>query len=166
LPADGVDDHDCDLLAEGTSIHVTLRHASGAVSSVTASHAMHPYRRPAIELYGTKGTANLLGDDWDPRGIELWRDDLPAWVTFDARDPTWLWTDGLRELVLALHERRAPLAAPGHDLHVLELIDRASEAARERRSVPVESRPEMLDLRIDLGGGAHVHDHTRSPDEQ
>jgi predicted dehydrogenase len=153
--------------APGESVHVLLRHATGAVSSITASHAMHRYRRPAIELYGSHGTANLLGDDWDPRGIELYRHDLGGWLTLDARDPTWLWTDGLRELVVALHEGRAPLADPNHDLHVIELLCVASTSARERRAVPVRSRPPRPDLRIDAADTVrHVHDHTRPPDEQ
>jgi predicted dehydrogenase len=54
------------------------------------------YRRAAIELYGTAGTANLLGDDWDPRGLELWREAAQAWELREPDDATWLWTDGLR----------------------------------------------------------------------
>ena len=56
--------------------HVILRHDSGALSSVVSSSAIQHYRRPALELYGTDGTANLLGDDWDPRGFEILGD---AW---------------------------------------------------------------------------------------
>jgi predicted dehydrogenase len=148
----------------GASLHVSLRHASGAVSSITASHAIHAYRRPAIELYGSEGTANLLGDDWDPRGIELWRDG--TWRSLEARDPTWLWTDGLRELVAALAEGRAPRTDPAGVLHVLELIDAATAAALDGASVAVVSRPDPPDLRIDLDADVHVHDHTRPPDEQ
>jgi predicted dehydrogenase len=148
----------------GVSLHVALWHASGAVSTITASHAMHAYRRPAIELYGTEGTANLLGDDWDPRGIELWRDGV--WRTLDARDPTWLWTDGLRELVVALADGRPPLAPTEHVLHVLELIDAATAAADDGGVVHLTSRPALPDLRIDLDDHVHVHDHTRPPDAQ
>ncbi|HSL10998.1 MAG TPA: Gfo/Idh/MocA family oxidoreductase [Actinomycetota bacterium] len=148
----------------GASLHVSLRHASGAISSITASHAMHAYRRPAIELFGTDGTANLLGDDWDPRGIELWRGGV--WRSSDARDPTWLWTDGLRELAVALADGRPPRTDPAHVLHVLELIDAATTAARDGTTVAIGSRPEPPDLRIDLDADVHVHDHTRPPDEQ
>jgi predicted dehydrogenase len=151
----------------GESIAVVLRHGSGAISVITSSHAMLRYRHPAIELYGTEGTANLLGDDWDPRGIELWRQDADGWLTIDPRDPTWLWTDGLREVVAALLDGRPPLTDPAHDLHLLDVIEAAETAARERRAVPVRERPMAMDLRIDLSGAeAHVHDHTRPPDEQ
>ena len=47
---------------------LVLRHEQGALSSILASHVTVAYRRPAIELYGTAGTANMTGDDWDPHG--------------------------------------------------------------------------------------------------
>jgi hypothetical protein len=51
--------------------HALLRHQDGALSSLVSSHCIQRYRRPALEFYGTEGTANLLGDDWDPRGFDL-----------------------------------------------------------------------------------------------
>ena len=78
-----------------------------------ASHATVHYTRPAIELYGTEGTANLLGDDWDPQGIELWREDQQTWTVREPDDATWMWSDGLREAVAALCADRAALADPG-----------------------------------------------------
>jgi predicted dehydrogenase len=78
---------------------LVLRHEGGALSSVLASHATYAYRRPAIELYGTAGSANLPGDDWDPRGLEVWREGAHSWELREPDDATWLWTDGLREAV-------------------------------------------------------------------
>ena len=34
--------------------HVILRHESGALSSVVSSHSIQRYRRPALEIYGSK----------------------------------------------------------------------------------------------------------------
>ena len=78
--------------------HAILRHAGGALSSLVTGQAIQRYRRPALELYGTEGTANLLGDDWDSHGFELWRNSAGFWESHDSLDPTWLWCDGLREL--------------------------------------------------------------------
>jgi predicted dehydrogenase len=150
--------------------HVLLRHEAGALSSVASSQAIQRYRRPGLELYGTEGTANLLGDDWDPRGFEIWRNEEGRWEEYEAIDPTWLWADGLREVVLALREERAPLADPAHDLHVLEIVDSARHAAAEGTAVPVSSSIGVLDLRPAEAAGRsdrqHLHDHTRPPDEQ
>ena len=144
-----------------------LRHTGGAISSVLASHATVRYRRPAIELYGTEGTANLLGDDWDPQGIELWREDAQAWTLREPDDATWLWTDGLREAVAALYAGRPPLADPAVDVHVLEIIAAAGRSARDGLAVDVRSRCEpFAALRLHDRPGAHVHDRTRAADEQ
>jgi predicted dehydrogenase len=150
--------------------HVILRHEAGTLSSVVSSQAVQRYRRPGLELYGTEGTANLLGDDWDPRGFEIWRNDAGRWEEYEAIDPTWLWADGLREVVLALREDRPPIADPAHDLHVLEVVDAARRAASERTAATVSSRFDPLDLHPEEAAGRsdrhHLHDHTRPPDEQ
>lgn len=146
--------------------HVVLRHAGGALSTVTASQAIQHYRRPGLEVYGTAGTANLLGDDWDPRGIELYRTETGHWEVYDPWDSTWLWADGLRELVTAVATRIEPLASIEHDLHLLDVVEAARVSATERAWVPVDSAFAPLDLRLEIPAGVHVHDHTRPPDQQ
>ena len=147
---------------------LVLRHEGGALSSVLASHATYAYRRPAIELYGTAGTANLLGDDWDPRGLEVWREGAQAWELREPDDATWLWTDGLREAVAALRAGRAPLANPALDVHLIETIAAAGASAESGGPVTVESGFEpWTELRLaEAPPGHHVHDRTRPADEQ
>ena len=150
--------------------HIILRHESGALSSIVSSNAIQRYRRPGLELYGTEGTANLLGDDWDPRGLEIWRNEAGRWEEYEPIESTWHWADGLRELVTSLVEGRAPLADLAHDLHLLEVIAAARRAARERVAVPIASRFRPLNLRPKDSEARHarhrVHDHTRPEDEQ
>ncbi len=147
--------------------HVILRHRGGALSTVVSGQAIQRYRRPGLELYGTEGTANLLGDDWDPRGFELWRNATGRWERTDAIDGTWLWADGLRECVLALREDRAPLQELTQDLHLLDVIEAARVSARLREVVPVDSSFVALDLSLVADVAVeHVHDHTRPLDEQ
>jgi predicted dehydrogenase len=148
--------------------HILLRHESGALSSVVSSHAIQRYRRPALEIYGAEGTANLLGDDWDPRGFEIWRNNSGCWEEYEPVEGTWSWTDGLTETVTALFDGRRPLAEITHDLHLLEVIEAAAASAKEGRWAPITSRFCDYDLRLgeqrrDLH---HLHDHTRPPDEQ
>lgn len=147
--------------------HSLLRHQDGALSSLVSSHCIQRYRRPALEFYGTEGTANLLGDDWDPRGFEIWRNSAGCWEEFEPIDPTWLWADGLAEMVHALNEGREPLHSLDHDLHLLEVIEACSKAAKENRAVAVQSRFSPLDLRLaETLERHHLHDHTRPADEQ
>ncbi len=103
---------------------LVLRHEGGALSSVLASHVTWSYRRPGIELYGTQGSANLLGDDWDPHGIELFRKDTGSWELIERDDATWLWTDGLREAVAAISSEASAAGRPAA---------RRASARRDRR---------------------------------
>jgi predicted dehydrogenase len=156
------------VVSSGADVsHVLLRHEGGALSSVISSHCIQRYRRPALEFYGTEGTANLLGDDWDPRGFEIWRNSAARWEEYEAIDPTWLWADGLSEMVNALQEKRPPLHCLEHDIHLIEVIEAATRAAREKRAVAVKLRFQPLDLRLEERHDRHhLHDHTRRADEQ
>jgi predicted dehydrogenase len=147
---------------------LVLRHEQGALASVLASHATFAYRRPAIELYGTSGSANLIGDDWDPHGLEVWREDARAWELREPEDATWLWADGLTEAVDALRTGRPPLDRPELDVHLIEVIAAAGISATEARAVKVTSRFEpWTALRIErIEPSHHVHDRTRPADEQ
>lgn len=148
-----------------------LEHASGAISALTSSHAIIRYERPAIELYGTAGTANLLGDDWDPRGVDLWRAERGYWERYPAIEPTWHWTDGLNDLVRAVRAGRAPQANLDLDVHLLDVIDAAAKAARSRRVVNI-ARTAQWKRAWDLPTPAvrietqTLHDHTRPSHQQ
>ena len=147
--------------------HVLLKHQGGSLSSLVAGHCIQRYRRPALEFYGTEGTANLLGDDWDPRGFEIWRNSAACWEEFEPIDPTWLWADGLAEIINAVREKREPLHNIEHDIHLLEIIEASAQAARQRRAIAVQSRFPPLDLYLEERQDRHhLHDHTRRADEQ
>lgn len=147
--------------------HVLLRHQGGGLSSLVSGHCIQRYRRPALEFYGTEGTANLLGDDWDPRGFEIWRNSAGCWEEFEPVDPTWLWADGLAEMVHAVREKHRPRHSLEHDLHLLEVIEASTKAAKEKRAIEVQSRFPALDLRLEERQDRHhLHDHTRPADEQ
>src|SRR5215471_18073529 len=147
--------------------HVLLRHQDGAVSSLVSSHCIQRYRRPALEFYGTEGTANLLGDDWDPHGFEIWRNSAACWEEFEPIDPTWLWADGLAEMVNALREGREPLHSLEHDIHLLEVIEASIRSAKEKRAMAIQSRFAPLNLELaERQDRHHLHDHTRPANEQ
>ena len=115
--------------------HTSAPPSGGALSSIVASHAIGRYRRTGLELYGADGTANLLGDDWDPAGFEIWRAAAGRWEQYDSLDPTWHWSAGLNEFVEAIRDDRAPLVDLDHDLHVLDVIAPPAGRPRTRRAV-------------------------------
>jgi predicted dehydrogenase len=148
--------------------HLIARHRGGALSAIMASHAVWAYRRTAIELYGSEGTANLLGDDWDPAGIEVFRADWGHWRSYASPDRTWNWTDGLRAAVMALATGSSPATDLEHDIHVAEILGAACKsAADDGRPVAVAGTFGPLNLTYDFDPAvALIHDHTRPSHEQ
>jgi predicted dehydrogenase len=106
---------------------------------VTSGFTMQKYRSPALELYGTEGTIQMLGDDWAPEGYELWRNDAGAWQVFDETDRFWSWADGLRHLVECIERNARPRVTPEHAYHVLEIMLAARASGRDGRAREISS---------------------------
>jgi len=118
---------------------VLLDFGEGRFASVTTGFTMQRYRSPAIELYGSEGTIQLLGDDWAPEGWELWRNADGAWSFFPESDPHWQWTDGLRHLVDCVESGRPTVTRPEHAFHALEIMLAAQAAGRDGVAREIES---------------------------
>ena len=115
---------------------------------VTTGFTIQKYRGPAIELYGSKGTIQMMGADWAPKGYEMWRNDVGAWQLYGETDARWPWTDGLRHLVDCILEDRRPLTTPEHAYHVLEIMLKAAEAGRDGQTREIESTFDPPDIQV------------------
>ena len=118
---------------------VMLDFGDNAFGVVTSGFTLQQYRNPAMEVYGTTGTIQMLGDDWDPDGYELWQNSAGAWQLFKETTPDWSWTDGLNHLVECIRTGVRPQVTPEHALHVLEIMIKAQQSGREGRAVDLES---------------------------
>lgn len=105
---------------------------------VTTGFTIQKYRCAGIELYGSKGTIQMLGEDWDPAGYELWENDKGHWQVHDSR-ARWPWTDGVRELIEAVYQGRKPETDAEHAYHVLEIMTKSFESGRTGQALPIES---------------------------
>lgn len=123
---------------------IVLDFGSGRVASVTTGFTMQAYRSPAIELYGSEGVAQMLGDDWAPQGYEMMRNDAAGWTVYGEADPTWPWTAGLRHMVDVLVDSDRLLIRPEHAYHCLEIMVRAQESAATGEAKTVTSRVDRL----------------------
>lgn len=121
------------------SAHVLMEFDGGVLGVVSTGFTYQRYRVPAIELYGSEGTIQMLGDDWDPNGYELWQNSVGAWQIFDETDPDWPWTDGLRHLVECIQAGTRPIITPEHGYHVLEIMIKAMDAGRTGQAQTIES---------------------------
>ena len=142
---------------------VLLEFGNGTLAVVTTGFTLQQYRCPALELYGTTGTLQMLGDDWDPDGYELWQNSAGCWQVYRETTPDWPWTDGLRELVESLREGRPSRSDPAHALHVLEIILRAQESGRDGRAIALETAFNPRPFEAASGAAVHLqHDRTRA----
>jgi predicted dehydrogenase len=122
---------------------------------------MQSYRSPCLELYGTHGVLQMLGDDWAPEGYELYRNDTAAWELHPESDPAWSWTDGLRHLVECLESDREPVTRPEHAYHALEIMLAAQAAGADGRARSISSDFPAPALERPAQAGGHerrVHD--------
>lgn len=141
---------------------VLLEFSGGALAVVTCGYTVQQYRGPALEVYGTSGTLQMLGDDWDPNGYELWQNFAGCWQVFPETAPDWPWTDGLRDLVEAIHQGKRPSTDPEQAWHVLEIILKAQQSAREGRALTLESSFSAPSFTAVAAEAAHrQHDRTR-----
>ena len=161
IPEREVDGRKLRVDAEDTA-QVLLNFANGAVGVVTTGFTMQQYRCPALEVYGTSGVIQMLGDDWDPDGYELWQNDLGAWQLYKETEPDWPWTDGLRHLVECIRNSERPIIAPEHGFHVLEIMLKARQSSAQGRAINIESTFTSPRFVAAKGGPAHlIHDRTR-----
>ena len=119
--------------------HVLLDFGAARFAVVSTGFTMQKHRSPAIELYGSHGVLQLLGDDWAPDGYELWRNDTQAWTLHEESDPAWPWTDGLRHLVECIETGAAPVTRPEHAYHALEIMLAAQAAGADGRARDIVS---------------------------
>jgi predicted dehydrogenase len=149
-------------VAAEDNAHLVIDFGQATFALVSTGFTMQRYRRPAIELYGNKGTLQMLGDDWAPQGFELWENANGAWKIYQETDPFWQWTEGLRHMIECILEDKAPLCTPEQAYHVLEIMIRAKESGRDGKVKAVTSSftlPEILPLPDLQSGAAHLeHD--------
>jgi len=143
--------------------HVLLDFGGSAFANVTSGFTIQQYRNPAVEIYGTTGTIQMLGDDWDPDGYELWQNSAGAWQLFRETAPDWTWTDGLNHLVECIRRAAQPLVTPEHARHVLEIMLKAQQSGREGRALNIESTftPPVFPEPAAQEPAHLVHDRTR-----
>ncbi len=142
--------------------HVLLDFGDGRFAAVTTGFTLQKYRSPAIELYGSEGTVQLLGDDWAPEGWEMWHNDESSWRVFPESDPHWQWTEGLRHLVDCVEKGRAPVTRPEQAYHALEIMLAAQAAGSDGVARAIESDfpdPVYDSEWVTAEADRHAHDH-------
>lgn len=131
---------------------------------ITTGFTIQQYNVPGIELYGSEGTLQMIGEDWAPRGYELWQNREGCWRTYHD-DRAWPWSDGIRHLVECIEQGVKPVSTPEHAYHVLEIMMKSMASGASGQSLAIESTfdPPRFDDAPVLGAGGHLaHDAGRT----
>jgi len=131
------------------NIQVTLDFGESVFATVATGYTMNSYRSPAVELYGSSGVIQMLGDDWAPEGYELYQDSVGVWQSYAESDPLWHWTEGLPHIVECIRTGTDPVSSPEFAYHVQEVMVKAELSAHTGRAELVESSFGGLDLDAD-----------------
>src|SRR5215216_6529293 len=141
--------------------HVLIDFGDARFAVVTTGFTMQRYRSPCIELYGSDGVLQMLGDDWAPEGYEVWRTEAAVWELHPESEPTWPWTDGLRHLVECIERDEEPVLRPAHAFHAVEIMLAAQAAGADGRARTIASdfpAPELDRLPPLDASDRRVHD--------
>jgi predicted dehydrogenase len=125
--------------------HVLLDFGESRFASIMTGFTIQKYRSPAVEIYGSQGVLQMLGDDWAPEGFEQWRTDAGVWEVVPEIQPGWPWTEGVAHLVDCVSAGTTPVTKPEHAYHALDVMLAAQRSARSGQVVEITSTFPPLD---------------------
>lgn len=147
------------------NFQIMLEFKSGCIGVVTTGFTMQQYNSPAVELYGADGTIQMLGDDWEPKGYEIWRNSRSSWEYYKTPYANWPWASGFTHLIECLIKKNKPLVQLDHAYHVNEIMIKIYESTKNSSQVAINSdfKPLVFSKKIKMVK-SHL-DHDRSHDD-
>jgi len=162
IPNRVVDGHPLEVQTHDNA-HLLLDFGDARYAVITTGFTIQQYRVPGIEIYGSEGTVQMIGEDWAPAGYELWQNSAGCWKVY-SDGSRWSWTDGIRHLIESIETGTPPKITPEHAYHVLEIMVKTMESGNTGRALDIESTfaPPTFPDAPTLGANAHLtHDPGR-----
>jgi predicted dehydrogenase len=133
--------HDVEFTVEADDNAMILLDFGEAVYAVIQTGFVYaPYdNRSTIALFGTGGTINWLGYDWNPHGIEVRVAGGETWQTRATDQEGFAYHRGASYIAACMAEGRSPLMTVEHAYHTLEILLGAHGSARTGRRVEIRS---------------------------
>lgn len=125
---------------------ITLDFGDACFAVVDSSFTVKAANGPSLEIFGTAGTVSMGAPGGDRPGgapFDLYLDDaakgVRGWTTPMYRMERARQAVGVVDLVGAIREGRPPVLTAAHARHVLEILNACPVAAREGRTVRLET---------------------------
>jgi predicted dehydrogenase len=123
------------------NVMLLMDHGNAVFSSVATGFVYRVQREErTIELIGTKGGVNMLGFDWEPKGVEVWTESSERWETRCEDQEGYRWQSGGSYVARCLATGEDSLMTAEHAFHVMEIMLAAHESSRTGRRVETGSR--------------------------
>lgn len=146
------------------NFQILLEFKNGCLAVITTGFTMQQYNSPAVELYGNEGTIQMLGDDWEPKGFEIWNNKRSSWEEFKTPYANWPWTSGFTHLVECILKNEKPMIKLDHAFHVNEIMIKIYESSRKNKSINISSNFNPLKFTKKVKIKKSYLDHDRSHD--
>jgi predicted dehydrogenase len=135
-------------VTEEDNAMVLLDHGKGVISHVQSgfnyfdqhyAHDSMGRMYPTIFIIGNQGRMNLVGYDWDPRGVDVAAGQQREYQRYQTDKEDYVWEYGASRVAECLATGREPLFTPEHALHVCEIIISARESQATGRRIPLQT---------------------------
>ena len=135
-------------VTEEDNAMVLMDHGNGVISHLQCgfnyfdqhfAHDSMGRMYPTIFLIGDQGRMNLVGYDWDPRGVDLSAGQQREFQRFQTDPEGYVWQQGASRVAECLATGREPRFTAEHALHVCEIIIAARQSQATGRRIPIET---------------------------
>lgn len=128
------------------NIVLTLNFGGSRLGTMDTGYCSMATRGPVLELFGTEGVICAWGGDMATR-IEIyqddWQTDVAGWRDVDIPGATGVWSvhpSTLLHLAEVVLDGRPLLTGPQQSAHIVEIIEKATQAAEEKREVELTTK--------------------------
>ena len=126
---------------------------------------MQQYNSPAVELYGSDGTIQMIGDDWEPKAYEVWDNKRSSWELYKTPYANWPWASGLTHLIDCIINKKKPMINLDHAYHVNEIMIKIYESSKMKKQISVKSSFKNLKFNKKIKIKKSHLDHDRNHDD-
>ena len=147
------------------NFQILLEFKNKSLAVVTTGFTMQQYNSPAVELYGSNGTIQMLGDDWEPKAYEVWDNKRSSWEIFKTPYANWPWASGFTHLIDCIINKKKPIINLDHAYHVNEIMIKIYESSQKKKQISIKSsfKPLIFNKKIKIKK-SHL-DHDRNHDD-
>jgi len=121
---------------------IMLDFGNATFAFVDATFCVRAAKGPSMEIYGSEGTISI-GEYGAERPFELYREDLKlgirGWTALELPDRDNWFTGAVAHMIDCILEDKEPVVSGEHARHVIEIMTKAIEAARQGQALELET---------------------------